>query len=222
MPVEWVTFDCYGTLVDWERGITDALAPHLPAGFDRQAIAARYIEIEKEVEAGEYLRYRDVLDRASRALLRERGTSLRDDEPSPVPASLASWPPFPEVPGALRALRERGYRLAILSNVDRDFLAASIERIGVAPDLAVTAEDAGSYKPARGHWRTFQERTGATPAVTVHVGASLYHDVLPASAMGFRTVFVSRRVTPLRGATPTRIIEDLAPLPDVVDELARD
>lgn len=222
MTVEWVTFDCYGTLIDWERGVADALTPLLPPGTDRHEIAQRYIEVEKEVEKGEYLRYRDVLDRAGRRLLAEKGRPIAADALSPLPASLPSWPPFPEVPGALRALRERGYRLAILSNVDRDLLATSIRQLGVEPDLAVTAEDIGSYKPAGGHWREFQKRTGAGPDRTIHVAASLYHDILPTTALGYRNVWIARRAEPLRGATPTRILHDLAALPDTIDELARE
>ncbi|MBM4435112.1 MAG: haloacid dehalogenase [Chloroflexi bacterium] len=218
MSVEWVTFDCYGTLIDWERGITGALIPLLPAGMDRRALALRYIEVEAEVEKGEYLTYREILDRAGRRLLEEHGVT---GAPSPLPASLPSWPPFDEVPDALRELRRRGYRIAILSNVDRDLLAASIAAIGVEPDLAVTAEDARSYKPARGHWRTFEERTGAGKANTVHVAASLYHDIRPTTSWGWRNVWIARRIEAPRGAEPTRILSDLRPLADTIDELAR-
>ena len=224
MAVEWITFDCYGTLIDWERGITDALLPLLPAGTDRRATAERYIEVEAEVEKLEHvdhLAYREVLDRASRRLLAERGTPLPDDRPSPLPASLPSWPPFADVPGALRELRGRGYKLAILSNVDNDLLAASIARIGVQPDLTVTAQDARSYKPARGHWRLYEERTGAGKANTIHVAASLYHDIRPTTVWGYRNIWIARRIEPLRGAQPTKILPDLTLLPDAIDEVAR-
>ena len=213
VAVLWVTFDCYGTLIDWERGITDALLP-LIGKVDRDALARRYIEIEAEVEAGDHLSYREVLDRAGRALLRERGV----DAPSPLPASLPSWRPFPEVTAALRALRARGRRIAILSNVDRGLLAASIERLGVAPDRAITAEDCGSYKPAPGHWLRFQRDSGAAVPDVVHVGASQYHDMRPAADLGYRTVFVDRHGEAL-ATSPTRVIPDLRSLPDVIDEL---
>ncbi len=221
MPIDWITFDCYGTLIDWERGITDALLPLLGPGTDRRELAQRYIEIEAEVEKGGHRPYRDVLDLASRHLLVERGRPIGDDQASPVPGSLPSWPPFPEVPGALAELRRRGYRYAILSNVDNDLLAASIGRMGIEPDLAITAEDARSYKPARGHWRHFEERTGAGKNDTIHVAASLYHDIRPTTTWGYRNVWIARRIEALRGAEPTRILPDLTQLPDTIDELAR-
>ncbi|TMD60704.1 MAG: HAD family hydrolase [Chloroflexi bacterium] len=218
--VDWVTFDCYGTLIDWEGGIYAALAPLLPRGIDRDELGQLYIAVEAEVERGQYLKYREVLNRASRLLLERLGRPLPETKPSPVPASLPSWRPFPEVPAALRRLRAGGPRVAILSNVDRDLLATSIAQLGIAPDLAITAEDAGSYKPAHGHWQVFQRRSGASPERTVHVGASLYHDVVPATALGYRTVFVNRHGEPLDSVRPTRVLRDLAALPDVIAELA--
>jgi 2-haloacid dehalogenase len=217
----WVTLDCYGTLIDWERGIADALLPLAAKGTDRRALIERYIEIEAEVEkAGPGLRYREVLDRASRTLLEEKGGPLPAGAVSPLPASLPAWPAFAEVPEALRELRRRGHRLAILSNTDRDLLAASIRNIGVEPDLAITAEDVGSYKPARGHWREFEKRTGAGPGETIHVAASLYHDIRPTTTWGYRNIWIARRIEALRGASPTRILPDLARLPQTIEELA--
>jgi 2-haloalkanoic acid dehalogenase type II len=218
-PVDWVTFDCYGTLIDWEGGIYAALAPLLPRSIDRDELARQYIAVEAEVERGQYLTYREVLDRASRVLLERLGRPLPSAKPSPLPGSLPAWRPFPEVRRALSDLRTGGRRIAILSNVDRELLAASIRKIGVEPDLTVTAEDCGSYKPAYGHWRTFQKRSGATPKQTVHVGASLYHDMIPAAALGYRTVFINRHGEPLDSVRPTRVLSDLAALPDVIAEL---
>ena len=219
MPVDWVTFDCYGTLIDWERGITDALLPLLPPGTDRQALAEWYIAMEAQFEAEGYHLYKDVLDRVGRRVLRSLDVLIGEDQPSPLPSSLAEWRPFPEVPAALRAIRERGRKLAILSNVDRDLLASSIALLGVPPDLAITAEDCGSYKPVSGHWRFFLARSGATRERTVHVGASQYHDMRPAAALGFRTVFVDRHGEALE-TSPTRVIGDLRTLSDLIDELA--
>jgi 2-haloacid dehalogenase len=211
VAIRWCTFDCYGTLIDWEGGITDALLPLFDAPPERDALAKEYIETEATVESGRYLRYREVLDEAGRALLRAHGI----DGPSPLPASLPGWVAFPEVPGALRALQTAGRRIAILSNVDRDLIATSIPKLGITPDLVVTAEDVGSYKPAVGHWTRFAELTGGSPADTVHVGASQYHDMAPAAALGYRTVFIDRHAEPLTSA-PTRVLRDLAGLPRAI------
>ncbi|HEX4743118.1 MAG TPA: HAD-IA family hydrolase [Candidatus Limnocylindria bacterium] len=214
MTDRWLTFDCYGTLIDWEGGITDALLPLLPGDVDRDALAKRYIDVEAGLESDRYVSYREILDRAGRALLREYGIEGR----SPLPASLPSWKPFPEVPAALRELRERGYKLAILSNVDRDLLDHSIANLGVAPDLSVTAQDCGSYKPAPGHWERFLRETRTTPGETIHIGASQYHDMRPAAQLGFRTVFVDRHGEELT-TSPTRVIPDLSKLPETVAQL---
>jgi 2-haloacid dehalogenase len=219
MQVEWVTFDCYGTLIDWERGITDALLPLLPAGTDRTALAEWYITMEAQFEAEGYHLYRDVLDRVGRRVLRSLDAAIPDQKTSPLPSSLADWRPFPEVPAALRALVAQGRYLAILSNVDRDLLELSLGRLGIRPDLAITAEDAHGYKPAPGHWHRFLERSGATRERTLHVGASQYHDMRPAAALGFRTVFIDRHGETLE-TSPTRVLRDLSTLPTVVSELA--
>ena len=214
MPIRWCTFDCYGTLIDWEGGITDALLPYLPATVDRDALAKEYIETEATIESGQYLRYREILERAGRALLLAQGV----DRASPLPASLPSWRAFPEVPGALRALQAAGRKIAILSNVDRDLIATSIPKLGIRPDLVVTAEDVGSYKPAHGHWQRFGELTGATTADTVHVGASQYHDMVPGAALGYRTIFIDRHGEPLT-SSPTRVLRDLSGLPRAIADL---
>jgi 2-haloacid dehalogenase len=217
--IEWITFDCYGTLIDWESGVSDALSPFLPPPVDRAALAARYIAVEAAVEHESYRPYRDVLAAAGARLLESLGHPLPPGSERVLPNSLGSWRPFPEVSEALRALRLGGYRLAILSNVDRDLLAASVRHLGIEPDLIITAEDCQSYKPAPGHWRRFQALSGAEPASTVHVAASLFHDIGTAASLGYRTVFVNRHDALVTGVAPTRVVRDLRVVSTVIDEL---
>ena len=221
MPdVDWITFDCYGTLIDWEDGVVRALAPLLPEEMDPHALAVGHIAVEAEVEREAYRPYRQILAEASARLMRKLGHPLTADQAEVLPESLRHWTPFPEVPEALRTLRQAGFRLAILSNIDRDLLATSIARLGVVPDAIVTSEDCGSYKPAPGHWERFCANTRATQARTVHVGASLYHDMAPAAAMGYRTVFINRHGEPVTGTRPSRELPDLLRLPETVAALA--
>jgi len=220
--VEWATFDCYGTLVDWEGGIAGVMRSLLPephAGLGDHEIATRYIAAEAQIESGAYASYRTVLARSCRRVCESLGVALEPGRELALPDSVARWQPFPETAEALRALRALGVKLAVLSNVDRDLIAASIARIGVEPDLLVTAEDAKSYKPAPGHWQTFEAASGAPASVTVHVGASIYHDMIPAAARGYRTVFINRHAEPIVGCAPIAALPDLRELPRVVGEL---
>jgi 2-haloacid dehalogenase len=131
---------------------------------------------------------------------------------------LPDWPPFPEVPGALTELRERGWRLALLSNTDRDLIAASQRRLEVPIDLAVVAEDVRSYKPGHAHWERFFEVTTAERERHVHVAASLFHDIAPARELGLRSVWINR-LGEQPEPEPDRELPDLSALPDTLDEL---
>ena len=146
------------------------------------------------------------------------GRDLPDDERDALGASLPEWPVFPEVPAALEEARERGWRLVILSNTDREYIEVSMRRIGVPFDLAIVASEVGSYKPAHGHWREFLRQTGADPSRHVHVAASLYHDVEPSRELGIPCVWINRLSEPVRGE-PAAELPDLAPLPDTLDRV---
>ncbi len=216
MADRWATFDCYGTLIDWERGIGDALEALWPER-ERLRLLAVYHAVEPIVEeVRPALSYREVLDRCRRSIAAIEG--LDPGEGNVLADSLPTWPPFPEVPAALAVLRERGWRLAILSNTDPDLLAASIERIGVPFDATVTAAEAGSYKPAPGHWERFFER-GAERERHVHVAASLFHDIAPAAALGLSAVWINRlgESSDLPRAAE---LPDLSSLPRVLDDLS--
>jgi 2-haloacid dehalogenase len=133
--------------------------------------------------------------------------------------ALPGWRAFPEVPAALAEARSRGWRLAILSNTDREFIEASLQTIGVRFDEVVVASEIQSYKPHPRHWQEFTARTGAAPARHVHVGASLFHDIVPTNALGLANVWVNRLAEPASGQTPRRELPDLTGLPEVLDEL---
>lgn len=214
----WATFDCYGTLIDWMGGIQAALSEVWP-DEDPDRLLQRYHELEPAVQAAEpTLTYREVTRTVLLRIAEDEGLGLAEGEQYVLSESLPSWRPFPEVPGALAELRGRDFRLAILSNTDPDLLAASVERIGVEIDDAITAAEAGSYKPAPGHWERFFERHSVEPKQHVHVGASLYHDIEPAARMGMKAVWINRlhEQTDLSLAAE---LPDLSRLPDVLDDL---
>ena len=209
----WATFDCYGTLIDWNGGIREVLARLWPDA-DSEKLLHRYHELEPELERREPgLSYREVMSR----VLAQLGDVPAGEEDA-LGASLPSWRVFPEVPRALAEARSRGWKLAILSNTDRDFIEASKTRIGVPFDETIVASEIGSYKPAPKHWHEFAARTRATSADHVHVAQSVLHDVVPASALGLRTVWINR-LGQTTGEQPTRELPDLERLPDVLDEL---
>ncbi len=182
----WATFDCYGTLIDWNGGIGRELERLFGAG-QAGALLHRYHELEPQVQREDPSHcYRDVL-----ALTLAR-LGAPAEEHDALARSLPGWEPFPEVRGALEAVRSRGWRLVVLTNSDRDFIDASLARIGVPFDEVVVASEIGSYKPEPAHWDEFFSRTGADRGRHVHVAASLFHDIAPAASLGLRTVWINR------------------------------
>ena len=216
----WATFDCYGTLIDWNAGI-GAVLERLFGVEQAPALLGRYHELEPEVEAEEYRPYAAVLTLTLERLAQEVGYGFPEGESGALAQSLPTWPPFPEVPDALAELRRRGWRLAILSNSDRDLIAASQRQIGVPFDVIVVAEDVRSYKPAPAHWERFFELTTADRSCHAHVAASLFHDIAPAAGLGLTSVWVNRSREP-DDDRPARTLRDLSSLPGVLDELVRD
>ena len=207
----WATFDCYGTLIDWNGGVRAELA----RVFDDEradALLARYHEIEPELQRDGTRSYRDVLTESMRRLGAPAG------QEHGLAESLPGWRAFPEVQPSLEELRRRGWKLAILSNTDDDFIAASQVQIGVPFDEVVVAQEIGSYKPNHKHWEEFFLRTKAPREGHVHVAASLFHDIAPADELGLRSVWINRlgeRAT----VQPTAELTDLFALPETLDEL---
>ena len=207
----WATFDCYGTLIDWNGGLRRTLADVF--GEERaDGQLERYHDIEPALQADGSRRYRDVMTQAMREL------GAPEEEAEALARSLPSWEPFPDVLAALEEARGRGWKLAILSNTDRDFIDASIDRIGVPFELAIVASEIGSYKPAHRHWERFFEQTGAARERYVHVAQSYFHDIVPATQLGLRSIWINRlgeRAEP----PPSRELAELSRLPDTLDQL---
>ena len=209
----WATFDCYGTLIDWNGGIRGELARVFGDEHADDKLA-RYHELEPQLEADGTRTYREVMTDA----MRELDAPPADHDA--LASSLPTWEPFPEVQTALTEARERGWKLAILSNTDRDFIDASMRNLGVPFELAIVASEIGSYKPGHRHWEAFFEQTGAPRETHVHVAASLFHDVVPANELGLRSIWINR-LDERPGPQPTRELTNLEPLPDTLDALVR-
>ena len=204
-----LTFDCYGTLIDWEAGILAALRPiaerHGVAASDDDLLEA-YAAAEAELEAGSYLPYRAILARGLRRVCAGFGVEPTDDEAIAFGGSVGSWPAFEDSTRSLRQLRGKGFKLGVLTNCDDDLFAASNKRLGVDFDWVLTAQQIGSYKPNHRNFDTLLERLARehiSAKRVLHVAQSLYHDHVPAHKLGIRTVWIDRRHDrPGAGATP--------------------
>ena len=189
-----LTFDCYGTLIDWESGIFSALRPIL-AAHDRSitdsAILEMYSDLEVEAERGEFQPYREVLQTVVRGFGRRLGFTPTAAEMSSLPQSLAAWRPFSDTVPALLELKKR-YQLAVISNVDDDLFAATAPQLKISFNHVITAGQARCYKPCLEIFKMALARIGVPPAQVLHIGQSIYHDVIPAKSLGISTVWVNR------------------------------
>ena len=215
----WATFDCYGTLIDWNAGIRGQFE-RLFGVQEAPRLLERYHELEPEIESEfePFHTYREVLTLALERLAQDESVQIPEGEADALAKSLPDWSPFPDVPPALAELRDRGWMLALPSNTDRDLIEASQRQLGVPVDLAIVAEDVGSYKPARGHWERFFEATTADRERHVHVAASLFHDIAPARELGLRSVWINR-LGEQANPEPDRELPDLAGLPETLEQL---
>ena len=221
-----MTFDCYGTLVDWERGILAALEELLGAqaravGPDR--LLEDFGRFEPDAESGAHRRYREVLGDVARRFGVAYGVPVDADAAERFAGSVPRWPPFPDTTEALGRLSAR-YRLAIVSNVDDDLFAGTAAHLGVDFDEVVTAQQVRSYKPAAAHFEEVLRRLDLPRERVLHVAQSVYHDIAPAKALGFTCVWVNRRAgrpgggaTPEARAEPDLEVPTLAALADRID-----
>jgi len=221
---EYLTFDCYGTLIDWETGILAALRPILAAHnvtMPDADLLEIYGELEVDAESGEYKTYREILETIVRSLGEQFGFSASRAEAEALPQSLAYWPPFPDTVAALCKLHTR-YKLAIISNVDDDLFSASAKLLQVPFDAVITAQQARSYKPSLNNFRLALDRIGKPKGKILHVAQSLYHGVVPTRELGIKNVWVNRRgdksgsgATKSATAIPDLEVPDLKTLADL-------
>jgi 2-haloacid dehalogenase len=219
-----LTFDCYGTLIDWERGLLAAMRRVLDAHGVQATdddLLERYARQEAGLEDGPYLRYREVLARGLAGVAGELGVTPTSEELATFGGSVADWPAFPDSAAALGRLKAR-YTLVVITNCDDDLFAASNRQLDVEFDHVITAEQAGSYKPNHRNFAIAFERINEPRERILHVAQSLFHDHVPAKALGLSTVWVNRRhdqpgsgATPPAEVTPDLVVADVATLADL-------
>lgn len=207
-----MTFDCYGTLVDWEAGILRAFRRQFPEArrVADQEILREYHRAEQRVEKDDFRPYRRVLWDTAAEVCSRFGWNLRRGDGDFLARSLPGWEPFPDTIPALGRLDAAGFRLGIVSNVDDDLLAGTLRQLPVAFEVLVTAERVRSYKPARPHFQVAVREASGEPDRLLHVAQSWYHDVAPASSVGLRVIWVNRKAEEAPdGPVPTAEVPDL-------------
>lgn len=221
-----LTFDCYGTLIDWESGILNALRPLLERHgqtLDDDGILELFGELEATAEAGSYKPYREILATVAAGFGERLGFEVSAEERATFGGSVPDWPAFPDSVAGLATLK-RHYNLVILSNVDDDLFVGSARRLQAPFDAVITAQQVGSYKPSPNNFRALLERLDTPKEEILHVAQSLFHDIAPANAVGLTTVWVNRRhnrpgfgATPPQEATPSLEVPDLKTLAAMAD-----
>lgn len=213
MKYKYLTFDCYGTLIDWRSGIERELRAALGnLRLGGQELLDAYLSAEREEESG-YKKYREVLRRTVKSLSGRLEVEVDEAAATSFAGSVPRWPAFPDTRKFLQDVGSMGYKRYILSNVDNDLLEQTIGNNGLEVDGFVTAEEVGSYKPRFGHWERFFERTGAQRGEVLHVAQSVWHDILPAQELGLSSAWVNRYGESLpHRAEPLFITDSLANL----------
>lgn len=213
-----LSFDCYGTLIDWETGIFSALRPilanHGKSITDSELLRV-YSELESEAQRGEFHPYREVLQSVVHSFGQRLGFIPTESEARSLPSSMPTWQPFPDTVAALDKLKAR-YQLAVISNVDDDLFAPTARRLQIPFDYVITAQQAHAYKPSLQMFKLAQQRTGVAPGQWLHVAQSIYHDVIPAQSLGIATVWVNRpSLRPGSGAAKAASAQPDLEVPDL-------
>jgi 2-haloacid dehalogenase len=208
--VRLITFDCYGTLIDWETGMLAAMRPLFSRNgrkVDELQLLEQYGEVEAELEAGPYLPYREVLSRTLQEVGTRLGAKISADDGRQFAESLTNWEPFPDTVPSLQSLEKR-FRLGIISNVDDDLFSATRKKLPVRFDVVVTAQQVESYKPSLKNFQEALRRSGLKKEEILHAGQSVYHDIIPANSLGIKSVWVNRpSIRPGSGAAKPAIAQ---------------
>lgn len=212
--VRTVTFDCYGTLVDWEQGLLTALRPLFPPQHSDERLLQAYAMAESTLEAGPYLPYREVLIRAAATVGEAMGVLIPAEQRTILVDSITGWPAFPDTVGAIAKLRTR-FEVGVISNIDEDLIRAHLEAVGLRVDWVVTAQSCGTYKPSARNFEVARERHNLRDG-WLHAAQSLYHDIAPCRRLGIPCVWIDRRAgrggngaTPVASASPDFRCRDL-------------
>ena len=220
MSDRWLTFDCFGTLIDWRHGIRTTGELLFPGRG--QDFLDTYITLEADVEGeGSFKRYRAVLTETTRRSARHLALDLKPDDATALVSTIPHWPPFADVGPALAELRRDGWRFALLTNCDRDIIALTQRRLPASFDAVVTAEDVSAYKPSPAHFRLFQSTFGSSAAVWIHVAQSYFHDIRPTHELGITRVWVNRQGERDDPSIADAVISGLAQLPEAVSGLSK-
>jgi 2-haloalkanoic acid dehalogenase type II len=204
----YLTFDCYGTLIDWKTGIEVGLRACIGnMKLSGNELLSAYVSAEK-AEESTYKKYREVLRSTALSLSGALGVIVSDGAAQGFAASVPTWPAFSDTAKFLREMGQRGYRRYILSNVDNDLLEGTIRKNRLEVDGLVTAEEVGSYKPDKGHWIEFIKRTGASKGQILHVAQSVFHDIIPTQDLGIDSAWVNRYSEALPPEASPLIISD--------------
>ena len=225
-PFEILTFDCYGTLIDWESGIRAALRPVLSAhgvSIADESMLELYAALESQAERGEFVNYKQVLRSVMLGFGRELGFSPTQNEMTCLAESIKDWLPFPDTVESLIALKSR-YKLGIISNIDDDLFSSSARHLQVEFEWVITAEQVRSYKPSHNNFKQALARIDAPKERILHVAQSIFHDIVPAQSLGLATVWVNRRqgqssfgATPPAESQPDLEVPDLKTLVSMID-----
>jgi 2-haloacid dehalogenase len=215
----WITFDCFGTLIDWRHGIRTTGELLFPGRGDDFLDA--YIALEADVEnEASFKRYRAVLAETSRRAARQLGVDLKADDSTALVDTIPHWPPFADVAPPLSELRKAGWKLALLTNCDRDLIALTQRRLPASFDAVVTAEDVSAYKPNHAHFKLFQSTFGSSADAWIHVAQSYFHDIRPTHELGITRIWVNRQGEKDDPSLADAVIGGLADLPESVARLA--